>query len=91
MDNSFIGTGELPDSIRFSSILSPANLTALGNVQSIPLIDPSFYDDRLKNIVQYYSISPLEMEKELHVYAAELLNAGNVDGAWQVLLSGDIF
>ena len=48
MDNSFIGTGELPDSIRFSSILSPANLTALGNVQSIPLIDPSFYDDRLK-------------------------------------------
>jgi len=91
MDNHFIGTDALPASIRLSMILSPDNLIALGNVGSIPTIDPSFTDDRLKNIVQYYSISPSEMEKELHVYAAELLNAGNVDAAWQVLLSGDNF
>jgi hypothetical protein len=45
-----------------------------------PSIDPSFSDDRLKNIVQYYSISPAEMEKELHIYAAELLNTGKVSG-----------
>jgi hypothetical protein len=54
-----------------------------------PLSTPAFSDDRLKNIIQYYSISPAEMEKELHVYAAELLNAGKVQDAWQVLLSGE--
>jgi len=29
------------------------------------------------------------MEKELHRYAAELLNAGKVYDAWQILLSGE--
>ena len=50
-------------------------------------IDPAFNDDRLKNIIQYYSINPDEMEKELHIYAKELLDAGKVNEAWQVLLS----
>lgn len=46
-----------------------------------------FEDDRLKNIIQYYSINPDEMEKELHLYAKELLEKRKVDEAWQVLLS----
>jgi hypothetical protein len=53
------------------------------------VIDPSFADDRLKNIIQYYSISPAEMEKELHLYASELLGEGKVSEAWQILLSGE--
>ncbi|MEY2916601.1 MAG: hypothetical protein RIS73_315, partial [Bacteroidota bacterium] len=35
----------------------------------------------------YYSINPDEMEKELHFYAKELLDAGKVNQAWQVLLA----
>jgi hypothetical protein len=58
-------------------------------VHEYPVIDPSFDDDHLKQITQYYSVSPDEMEKELHSYAKKLLDEGKVTEAWQVLLSGD--
>ena len=84
-----IGIDALPDGIRNSNILTGNHLGLLGNVQDMPLIDPSFSNERLKNIVQYYSINPSEMEKELHIFAAELLNEGKVKDAWQVLLSAE--
>ncbi len=84
-----IGIDSLPDGIRNSRILTGNHLGMLANEHDLPLIDPSFTNDRLKNIVQYYSINPTEMEKELHVYAAELLNEGKVAEAWQILLSGE--
>lgn len=77
----------LPASIQNSSILTKENLEQLSKVDEEPLIDPAFSDDRLKNIIQYYSINPDEMEKELHLYAKELLESGCVKEAWQVLLS----
>ncbi len=46
-----------------------------------------FEDEKLKNIFQYYSTDPDEMEKELHLYAATLLDEGKVNEAWQVLLT----
>ena len=84
-----IGVDVLPASIRQSNILTGNNLGQLGNVNELPFIDPSFNDDTLKNIIQYYSINPDEMEKELHFYAKQLLAAGKVKEAWQVLLSSD--
>ncbi len=84
-----IGVDALPAGIRTSNVLTGNHLGMLANVHDLPAIDPSFYDDRLKNIVQYYSINPSEMEKELHLYAAELLMSGKVAEAWQVLLSGE--
>jgi len=84
-----IGVDALPESIRASSILTGNNLGMLANVNELPIIQPSFEDERLKNIFQYYSLTPDEMEKELHIYAKELLDAGKVKEAWQVLLSGD--
>jgi len=81
-----IGVDQLPDSIRNSTILTGNHLGMLGNVHAMPDIDASFSDDRVKNIFQYYSVSPAEMETELHKYAAELLNIGNIEKAWQVLL-----
>ncbi|HMO61909.1 MAG TPA: flavin reductase family protein [Ferruginibacter sp.] len=81
-----IGIDMLPASIRNSTILTGNNLGQLANVHEMPVIDPAFDDDRLKNIIQYFSINPNEMEKELHTYAKELLNSGNVNAAWQVLL-----
>lgn len=82
-----IGVDSLPSSIRESSILTGNNLGQLGNVHEMPFVDPAFTDDKLKNIIQYYSINPDEMEKELHLYAKELLDAGKVNEAWQVLLA----
>jgi hypothetical protein len=52
----------------------------------MPVILPSFDDEHLKNIVQYFSVNPSEMEKEVHLYAARLLDEGKVEEAWQVLL-----
>lgn len=82
-----IGFDNLPDTIKNSKILTGNQLGQLANVHEMPLIDPAFEDEKLKNIFQYFSIDPVEMEKELHLYAAELLNKGKVSEAWQVLLA----
>jgi flavin reductase (DIM6/NTAB) family NADH-FMN oxidoreductase RutF len=87
--NSRLGVGmdALPDPIRNSKILSGNHLGQLANVHELPVVDPAYEDEVLKNIFQYYSVSPDEMEKELHRYAATLLDAGRVREAWQVLLA----
>jgi hypothetical protein len=77
----------LPASIGNSTILTTSHLKQLCSVPDLPFIDPSFEDDRLKNIIQYFSNSPDEMERELHLYAKELLDKGNINAAWQVLLT----
>ena len=82
-----IGIDSLPEAIRQSKFLTRNHLGQLANVHQMPVIDPSFDDEHLKNIFQYYSISPSEMEKEIHLYAAKLLNEGKVAEAWQVLLA----
>jgi flavin reductase (DIM6/NTAB) family NADH-FMN oxidoreductase RutF len=81
-----IGIDALPVNIRTSKILTGNHLGQLANLHAIPLIEPSFEDERLKNIVQYFHTNPDEMDKELHIYAAELLDNGKVHEAWQVLL-----
>jgi len=83
-----IGVDALPESIRNSDILSGNDLEHLANVRKMPIIEPSFDDTHLKNIIQYYSLNPDEMEKELHAYAKKLLAEGKVREAWQVLLAG---
>jgi flavin reductase (DIM6/NTAB) family NADH-FMN oxidoreductase RutF len=82
-----IGVDALPWNIRNSLVLSGNDLGQLANVHEMPLIDPSFDDSHLRQIIQYYSITPDEMEKELHDYAKRLLSEGKVKEAWQVLLA----
>lgn len=84
-----IGVDALPEGIRNSSLLTGNHLGMLANVHDIPHIDPAFEDEKLQQIIQYFVVNPAEMEKELHRYAAELLNAGKVAEAWQVLLAGE--
>lgn len=84
-----IGIDALPAGIRNSTILTGNHLGQLGNVHDMPLVEPSFDDAQLKNIIQYYSVSPAEMEQELHRYAATLLDKGQVHDAWQVLLASE--
>lgn len=82
-----IGIDALPLSVKNSTVLSGNDLGQLANVHEAPYVDPAFHDDRLKNIIQYYSINPDDMERELHIYAKELLEQNKVSEAWQVLLS----
>jgi flavin reductase (DIM6/NTAB) family NADH-FMN oxidoreductase RutF len=83
-----IGVDSIPESIRNSKVLTGNDIGHLANVTEIPSIDPSFEDAHLKNIIQYYSLNPEEMEKELHLYAKKLLEEHKVKEAWQVLLAG---
>jgi flavin reductase (DIM6/NTAB) family NADH-FMN oxidoreductase RutF len=82
-----IGVDALPSAIRDSKILTGNNLGQLANVNEMPVIDPGFDDSHLKQIIQYYSINPEEMENELHVYAKMFLEQGKIKEAWQVLLA----
>lgn len=83
-----IGFDALPQSIRDSAILTGNQLGQLANVHEYPVVEPSFDDEHLKSIIQYFSVDPVEMEKELHRYAGRLLDGGKVAEAWQVLLAG---
>ena len=82
-----IGFDQLPSSIKNSSVLSGNDLGQLANVNALPNIDPAYHDDKLKNIIQYFSLQPDEMEKELHLYAKQLLAEGKTMEAWQILLA----
>lgn len=86
-----IGIDALPLPIRNSHVLTGNNLGQLANVHEMPVVNPAFTDDRLKNIVQYYAINPDDMDKELHTYAGELLKENKVEAAWQVLLAGSLY
>ena len=85
-----IGFDALPPSIRSSKFLSGNDLGLLANVHEFPALNASFDDEHLKQIVQYYSVNPDEMEKEIHLYAKKLLSQGKVAEAWQVLLTSAV-
>jgi hypothetical protein len=69
---------QLPSNILASTILSADDKQVLANVEDLPIVNPSFEDDYLKNIVQYYSINPQEMDVEVQKYAAKLLAEGKL-------------
>lgn len=82
-----IGFDNLPTSIRQSTILTGNQLAKLAHVTEIPEVNPAFADNRLTEIIQYFSVDPAEMEKELQKHAGHLLDQHKVDEAWQVLLA----
>ena len=87
--NTSLGMGidALPAAVRTSQILTGNDLGQLANFTCIPPVDPVFQDDHLKQIIQYFSVNPDEMEKEIHRHASQLLTQGEAAAAWQVLLS----
>jgi hypothetical protein len=86
-----IGMDALPQGIRNSSMLTGNHLGQLANVHELPVVDATYEDEHLKNIVQYFSINPADMERELHQYARKLLDENKVTEAWQVLLAAEPF
>ena len=82
-----IGVDALPRGIRESRILTGNNLGLLGNYATIPVVSDVFYDDRLTSILKEYTHDESAKKTALHAYAKDLLDAGKVDNAWQVLLA----
>ncbi|GEO09394.1 hypothetical protein [Segetibacter aerophilus] len=80
---------ELPAHITYSTILTDEDKNKLSAVMELPTVAPSFYDSQLKSIFQYYSLTPDEMDTEVHKYASKLLAEGKVNEAWQVLLTSE--
>ncbi len=84
-----IGVDALPESIRTSHVLTGNNLGMLGNSSAMPVVAEPFYDDRLSQILRDYDADPRALERELHLYAKELLDAGEVAKAWSVLMASE--
>lgn len=84
-----IGVDFIPASIRNSEILTGNNLGQLGNVESFPSdeeIASIRFDQELREILDATIGDPLTRERELHQYARKLLESGDVNKAWKVLL-----
>jgi hypothetical protein len=84
-----VGIDALPANIRNSAVLSGNNLGILGNSTNIPVVSTVLYDDRLTTILKEYDDNLSGMHNALHLYAKELLETGNIEKAWQVLLAGE--
>jgi flavin reductase (DIM6/NTAB) family NADH-FMN oxidoreductase RutF len=84
-----VGVDALPEWIRNSNVLTGNNLGMLGNSAVIPVVDEVLYDDRLSQLIKEYGVNDASRRQALHIYAKELLDQGNVEKAWQVLLSGE--
>lgn len=84
-----VGIDTLPEHIRYSSVLTGNHLGILGNSTSIPVVSEVLYDDRLLQIVRDYEGDAGAKKHALHEYAKELLDHGDVDKAWQILLAGE--
>lgn len=81
-----MGFAQLPEEIRLSPVLTGNQLAQLANEEKLPIAEAAFYDPHVKEIIQYFSPNPEEMDLELHRHAAHLLDQGKVKEAWQVLL-----
>jgi len=84
-----IGFDKLPERIRKSSLLTGNNLGMLANTHTIPVVSKVLYDDRLTQILQDYAENDAAKTHALHSYAKELLDHGDVEKAWQVLLADE--
>lgn len=81
-----VGVDALPAHIRHSKILTGNNLGMLGNCTVIPIVSEDFWDDKLTSILKEYNHDEAAKKDALHQYAKELLDSGDVNKAWQVLL-----
>lgn len=82
-----IGVDALPESVRMSTVLTGNNLGILGNCTTIPEKLP-VADKRILALNDMYKNDNVARVEGLHRYAKALLEAGDIDKAWQALLAG---
>lgn len=86
-----IGVDAIPENVRLSSVLTGNHLGILGNVESLPSSEAvaNFADEpEVRAILDSFDDEE-NVQLELHKLAADLLNDGEVDTAWKVLLIGE--
>jgi flavin reductase (DIM6/NTAB) family NADH-FMN oxidoreductase RutF len=86
-----IGVDRLPAHIRNSNILTGNNLGQLGNVESLPSdeeIDEMSHTNPVKDILDATIGDSHNRNQQLHLLAKQLLDNGDVNLAWKVLLAG---
>jgi hypothetical protein len=84
LDKMAIGVDQIPETIRRSKILTGNDLGLLGNVEKLP--DAVSIED-FKN---KYEVKTAIQQGEIaiHQLAHQLLEKGEVENAWKVLLAG---
>lgn len=83
-----IGVDQIPAVIRKSTILTGNNLGQLGGVQQLPElaeVEAKKSEFDVKRLIQNHP-QGFELREALHEMAKELLDAGQVEEAWKVLL-----
>lgn len=82
-----IGVDALPLHIRNSKVLTGNNLGMLGNSTEVPVLTEILEDTRFSDLLRTYSHDTDGLRNAMHHYAKDLLDAGNIEKAWQVLLA----
>ncbi|MEP0986993.1 flavin reductase family protein [Ekhidna sp.] len=85
-----IGVDQIPDRIRTSTVLTGNHLGQLGNVEALPTenqIKEFANEPEVRSILDSFDDDE-NIQLELHKLAADLLNEGEVDTAWKVLMMG---
>lgn len=83
-----IGVDQIPDRIRLSTVLTGNHLGMLGNVEEIPSreeLEDFANEPEVRAIFDSFDDEE-NIQLELHKLAADLLNEGEVDTAWKVLM-----
>lgn len=86
-----MGVDSIPFSIRNSAILTGNNLGQLGNVEILPTaeeIDLVRNEQNIQAILKETMNDPHLREVKIHARAKALLDTGDVQTAWKVLLTG---
>jgi hypothetical protein len=78
-----IGVDKLPTFIKEHKTLTGNHLGQLANVDILPAAEASCSDEKLAKLLQS---NGEEKTKQIAQHAAELLNEGKVNEAWQALL-----
>lgn len=83
-----IGVDQIPDRIRTSTVLTGNHLGQLGNVEALPTeeeVKDFENEPEVRSILDSFDDDE-NIQLELHKLAADLLNEGEVDTAWKVLM-----
>ncbi|WNJ16268.1 flavin reductase family protein [Pontibacter sp. G13] len=80
-----LGFDKLPTHIRESNVLTGNDLARLAGVLEIPAADPEIKTD--PEVMNALAGNSQDRDLRLHRYAKELVEEGEIDKAWQVLLA----
>lgn len=84
-----LGVDQLPRQIRQSTVLTGNHLGQLGNVEQLPddqQVDALRHEPEIRDLLNAFIGDRATLEIHLHRKAAQLLDIGEVEKAWKVLL-----